>query len=137
MVRPRGHKGENVIHYSDYLKELAKKPQAVRQVAPELTSELGPPFGRLWSLLIDCHGPRDAGRIMAKVIRAVVDHGQHCVAQAVADAIETRRLHIPSLGLFCPPQPMSIEVPEPLRAVQIESTSAESFNRFLSEAVGI
>jgi len=36
------------VRYRHYLPELAKKPQAVHQVAPELVAEL---FSRLWDLL--------------------------------------------------------------------------------------
>lgn len=131
LVRKRGQKGDEVVHYTDYLTELAKKPQAVRQVAPELVAELGHPFGALWLLLVDSHGPRDAGRIMAKVLKAVVDHGQDRVAKAVAEAIVARRLHIPNLGLFCPPKPVTIVVPESLRSIHVEQASAGDFNRFL------
>ena len=137
MIRPRGNKGERVVHYTDYLTELAKKPQAVRQIAPELTAELGQPFGELWSLLVDSHGGRDAGRIMAKVIRAVVDHGQKRVATALTNAIEAKRLHIPELGLFCQPKPQKITVPKSLRDIKIETTSAGSFNRLLFQAAGL
>jgi hypothetical protein len=37
-------KGGQKIRYRHYLSELARKPQAVRQVAPELIDELGPPY---------------------------------------------------------------------------------------------
>ena len=138
LVRPRGRKGDQVIYYTDYLAELAKKPQAVRQVAPELTAELGPPFGRLWSLLVDSHGAREAGRTMAKVLRAVVDHGQESVGKALAQAIKSRRLHLPELGLFCSAERVvSTTVPESLRSIQVEKVDASSFNRFLYQAAGL
>lgn len=39
--------GTRNVQFRHYLPELAKKPQAVRQVAPELIAELGSPFDRL------------------------------------------------------------------------------------------
>jgi hypothetical protein len=40
-VVPRQRRGGKQIRYRHYLPELAKKPQAMRQVAPELVAELG------------------------------------------------------------------------------------------------
>ena len=37
-------RGSRTVKYKHYLDELAKKPQAVRQVAPELMAELGAPY---------------------------------------------------------------------------------------------
>ena len=37
-------RGGRAVQYRHYLDELAKKPQAVRQVAPELMAELGEPY---------------------------------------------------------------------------------------------
>ena len=74
---------------------------------------------------------------MAKVIRAVVDHGQKRVATALTNAIEAKRLHIPELGLFCQPKPQKITVPKSLRDIKIETTSAGSFNRLLFQAAGL
>ena len=42
--------GDRRVSYRHYLGELSRKPQAVRQVAPELLAELGEPYGRLWTL---------------------------------------------------------------------------------------
>ena len=47
-MQPRGGRA---VQYRHYLDELAKKPQALRQVAPELMAELGAPYVRLWELL--------------------------------------------------------------------------------------
>jgi hypothetical protein len=50
QVVARERPGGKQVQYRHYLPELAKKPQAVRQVAPELLEELGEPFRQLWSL---------------------------------------------------------------------------------------
>ncbi|MCA1729864.1 MAG: IS21 family transposase [Actinobacteria bacterium] len=44
-IYPRERKGTQKIRYRHYLTELTHKPQAVRQVAPELLQELGEPYG--------------------------------------------------------------------------------------------
>jgi transposase len=47
-VCERARKGDKQIRNRHYLPELARKPQAVRQVAPELIRELGKPYDQLW-----------------------------------------------------------------------------------------
>ena len=59
-----------------YLPELAHKPQAVRQVAPELLAELGEPWSSLWQLLDTTHGRLEAARILAKLLGALEEHGE-------------------------------------------------------------
>ena len=44
-IYAKERKGTQKIRYRHYLTELARKPQAVRQVAPELIRELGEPSG--------------------------------------------------------------------------------------------
>jgi hypothetical protein len=76
--------GESVLHPRVgfgrrrvvYLPELARKPQAVRQVAPELLAELGEPWNSLWQLLAATHGELDAARILAKLLGALEEHGE-------------------------------------------------------------
>ena len=125
---------EKQIQYTDYLSELSRKPQAVRQVAPELLKELGEPFGDLWKLLEDSHGGKEAGRIFAKVLSAVVKHGEQEVGEALGEALHAGQTHLLALGdLIRRPLPKEIEVPESLRAYVVESTSASDFNFLLGE----
>ena len=44
IVHPRKRFGQRSIDYRHYLPELARKPQAVRQVLPDLLRDLGAPF---------------------------------------------------------------------------------------------
>ena len=44
IVHPRKRFGQRSIDYRHYLAELARKPQAVRQVLPDLRQDLGDPF---------------------------------------------------------------------------------------------
>jgi len=80
-------KGGRSIQYRHYLPELARKPQAVRQAAPELLTELGEPYGRLWTLLEATHGQMKAARCLSSVLGAINDHGEALVSQALMDAL--------------------------------------------------
>ena len=72
---PRKRFGERAIDYRHYLAELARKPQAVRQVLPDLLRDLGAPFPAIWDQLHAAHGPRDAARLFAKVLGQLDTHG--------------------------------------------------------------
>src|SRR5215207_4971160 len=52
---PRKRFGERSIDYRHYLSELARKPQAVRQVLPELLRDLDEPFPAIWDQLQGAH----------------------------------------------------------------------------------
>jgi transposase len=135
VVRDRVHSGEKAVSYRDYLPELRKKPQAVRQVSSELLSQLGEPFDELWQLLHDTHGGKEAGRVFAKVLGAVVEHGEQRVAQALRRALDGGRAHLLELGaLYQQLSPTEIEVPESLRQYVIESVSASEFDALLCES---
>ena len=47
VTHERQRFGHRPVRYRHYLAELARKPQAVRQVAGELLAELGEPYGQL------------------------------------------------------------------------------------------
>lgn len=51
VIYPKKAPGEKAIRYIHYLRESAKKPQAGRQLSPELMEELGKPFQHFWNLL--------------------------------------------------------------------------------------
>lgn len=124
--------GGKAVRYRHYLPELARKPQALRQVAPELLAELGEPYGRLWRLLVDRHGPADAARVFARILEAVGAHGEAAVAQAVATALETGTLRTLPVAVRAPAE--TIEVPAPLRGIVVETTPATAFDALLAEA---
>jgi transposase len=83
VLRERVLRGEKQISYLHYLPQLARRPQAVRQVAPELVSELGAPWQRLWQLLVVAHDERRAGKIMAGLLEAVVKNDPETVSVAL------------------------------------------------------
>ena len=101
-LHPRQRFGGQRIRYRHYLPELARKPQAVRQVAAELLAELGEPFGAFWRLLVDAHGPREAARSFARVLGAIVAHGEAPVAHALAQALAADRTDLLALGALRP-----------------------------------
>ena len=84
---PRERKGTNKVRYRHYLSELSRKPQAVRQVAPELVRELGEPYGKLWEMLTERYGEKEASSILSRILGAVLDHGECPVGDALASAL--------------------------------------------------
>ena len=135
-VRPRVAAKQQHIQYTDYLCELSRKPQAVRQVAPELLEELSAPFGQLWQLLTDSYGGREAGRIFAKLLRAVVEHGEEQVGVALRKVLDGGKGHLLELGtLLRQPLPKEVEVPAALRHYVVEAPRAADFDHLLHQEV--
>lgn len=127
--RPRVGFGDKLIRYTDYLSELRRKPQAVRQVAVELLEELGEPFDDVWRLLVDRHGPRDAARRFAQVLGAVDDFDREAVALVLYDALTNdslEHLPLPTRGATT-----EVNVPEGLRHICVESARASDFDVLL------
>jgi len=138
-LRPRQLPGGKRIEYRDYLRELSRKPQAVRQVAPELVAELGEPYRRLWMLLEQAHGGRHAGRILAGVLGAIHDHGEATVTVALKEALAAGTFaadgaeNLLALTRQLPPRPVLADtgVPQALRAVQVEAGCAADYDLLL------
>jgi transposase len=131
-VKPRQHFGQRAIAYRDYIPELARKPQAVRQVAPELLAELGEPFGRLWELLVQAHGPQEAARVLARIIGAMHEHGEEPVRQAMITAMQVGRTDLLSLAALLTPRRIEcVPVPEALAHHEIEVARAADYDIIL------
>ena len=120
-------RGARAVQYRHYLDELAKKPQAVRQVAPELMAELGDPYVRLWKLLCARYSELDAARVVAKLVGAIVEHGEQVLAEALSDVLAAS----PQAPRGPDRPPAAVPVPEALRAYQVESTPASSYDALL------
>jgi len=87
QVYSRLKKGEKSIVYKHYLKDLARKPQALRQVAPEVIKELGEPFNTLWTHWMKNSSPLKAARALSQIIQAIVNHGEETVKILVEEAL--------------------------------------------------
>jgi transposase len=136
VVHPRQRFGGRRVCYRHYLPELARKPQAVRQVAPELVAELGEPYGRLWSLLATTHGELEGARVLARVLGAVVDHGESAVARAAETALDAGVPDLRALVALRPaePPPPRVHVPERLAAFTVEAARARDYDALLLAA---
>ena len=144
---PLQPKGGRSIRYRHYLPELARKPQAVRQVAPELLAELGEPYKRLWGLLEASHGQMKAARLLAGVLGAINDHGESLVNQAVLDTLakvgEQRAIEegdvLMAMAERLPPRPVleMRHVPPALRIHEIRSGCAADYDQLLVVGGGL
>jgi transposase len=125
---------KRVVRYRHYLSELAKKPQAVRQVASELLAELGSPFDRLWELLVERYSEKEAARLLSRLLGVMVDHGETTVAELIHEALE--RGDVDRL-VWHPAQarPAAIAVPAALAAIEVESASAQGYDELLGAEV--
>jgi transposase len=140
QTRARQMPGGKQIVYRDYLRELSRKPQAVRQVAPELTLELGEPYQRLWAMLEQTHGGKPAARILAGVLGAMDDHGETAVTAALCEAMAGGAFSADGggnlLGLtrHLPARPMLSDtlVPASLLAVKVEAGCAADYDLLLA-----
>ncbi|MBT9161079.1 MAG: hypothetical protein DDT26_02378 [Dehalococcoidia bacterium] len=131
-VVPRQRRGGRRIQYRHYLSELAKKPQAVRQVAPELVAELGEPYGKLWSLLAGSYGHKEGARVLARVLGAVVDYGSAAVSVALEAALQAGRCDLLALGGHLQQATLQVEVPLALQGYQIEAGSPADYDVLLA-----
>lgn len=129
---PRVRPGQRRVRYAHYFEELSRKPQAVRQVAPELLEELGPAYRRLWQMLEAQHGAVETARLFAKLLSVVVAEGREQVANALEAALQAGRFDL--LRLTERGAPTEIAVPEALRSHQVERARAADFDVLLLEA---
>ena len=132
-VEQKVPRGGRRIRYRHYLKELARKPQAVRQVAPKLLEELGFPYQRLWELISKRYGELDAARVVAKLLGAMGEAGEEEVKRTLEDLLRSGRQE--RLAVSEIPSPLTA-IPASLAAYQIESGRAADYDRLLEEASG-
>jgi transposase len=134
VTRRRGRFGERVIDYRDYIRELARKPQAVRQVAAKLVDDLGEPFATAWRTLVDAHGPKQASRVFAKVLGHVEARGARDVAARLTIALQHDEPLLLALAPRLPASPTLAEdlVPAHLRDVDVERAAAADYDRLLA-----
>lgn len=123
---------ERNIKYMDYQEELSRKPQALRQVAPELLTELPEVYGKMWNLLAESHGELEAARILSKLLGAMEKHGHREVEAALEQAIGAEQKHLLGLARFLrEPKPERVEVPEKLAHIEVEQAKASDYDHLL------
>jgi transposase len=137
IAHPRKRFGQRSIDYCHYLPELARKPQAVRQVLPELLRDLGAPFPAVWDHFHAAHAPRDAARLFAKVLGQLDTHGFTVVVPALEGALRrgTPLLLALTPGAAVPAQLEADVVPTALRDLDVASGCAADYDAWLAEAV--
>lgn len=133
VIHPRKPVGGKSIDYRHYLPELARKPQAVRQVAAELIRDLGAPYDELWRMLVDERGPKQAAHVFAHVLRAVIELGERVVAERIRRALDIGEPVLLSLGPAVPTPPSIADeaVPPALRDVEIAAGRAADYDHLL------
>jgi Mu transposase, C-terminal domain len=135
-IYSKERKGGKKIRYRHYLSELSHKPQAVRQVAPELIRELGEPYDKLWEMLTERYGAKEASRVLARILGALVDHGEEPVAEALEAALSGGRCDLLSLAKHLHDREdreasAAVEVPEALSGYRVESANAADYDFLL------
>jgi transposase len=132
VVHPRLRFGQRSIFYRHYLRELSRKPQALRQVADDLLRELGEPFASAWRSLVDEQGPRQAARAFAQVLRGLELHGEKVAAQRVAAALARGEpIHLALVQPACEVTVPEESLPRSLQGVEVHSTAAADFDALL------
>ncbi len=125
VVVPRQRKGGRSIQYLHYLPELAKKPQALRQVAPELLAELDEPWATLWRQLVAAHDEARAAKVMAALLGAAVMHGLDPLSASLSAVLAAP---VPSL----PAPPLArIAVPDRLAGYAVNAARAVDYDPIL------
>lgn len=132
IPHPRKRFGQRSIDYRHYLSELARKPQAVRQVLPDLLRDLGSPFPAVWERLHASHDPREAARLLAKILGELETRG----AAEVIPLLEAALASGTPL-LLARPAPATgvagVDVPMPLRHLEIGRGCAADYDTWLTE----
>jgi transposase len=127
FTAPKVARGRRQISYRHYLPELAKKPQALRQVAPELLEELGEPYRQIWELLEVRYGQLQAARVLAKLLGAIGDGNEEVLSRALEQILESASTSPSATAL----PPMTVKVPDALSGYTVESVDASTYDELL------
>lgn len=132
---PRMRFGQRSIDYRHYLPMLAQKPQAVRQVLPELLRDLGAPFPAVWDHLHGLHGPRDAARLFAKILGHLETRGAAEIVPALDTALAIGTPLLLALAPATRPPNLPREaIPIALRDVEVGGGCAADYDTWLGGA---
>jgi transposase len=122
----RARQGKRHVKYRHYLSELSRKPQALRQVAPELLDELEEPYRRLWDALCEVHGQLEAARVLGKILAAATTCGEEKVARWLNQALRSRAFATEPI-----PPAQCVEVPAALSCYTISAGRAADYDVLL------
>jgi hypothetical protein len=136
VTHARGRFGTKAIDYRHYLRELARKPQAVRQVAAPLVRDLGAPFDTVWARLVDAHGPAEAARHFARVLGALPTLGHTTVVARLTAALATNTPFGLALAVPPPPAPTLADevLPPSVQGVTVLAARAADYDTLLGAA---
>jgi len=126
----RARRGNRRVKYRHYLRELSRKPQALRQVAPELLDELAPPYRELWDALSVVHGELEAARVLGKILAATKPGEEARVAQWLDRALNGCAFNAVETS-----PPRRVEIPAALAAYTVPAGHAADYDVLLGEAV--
>jgi transposase len=132
IPHPRKRFGQRSIDYRHYLPELARKPQAVRQVLPDLLRDLGAPFPAVWEHLHAAHGPREAARLFAKILGELETRGAADVVPILEAALATGTPLVIARAA-APATTPHVDVPASLRELDVPSGCAADYDAWLTE----
>jgi hypothetical protein len=106
----------------------------LRQGAPELLPELGEPSQTLWHLLAQTHGEREAARVVATLVAAIVAHGEGRVTPALTQVRQHERadLQVVRERLEAVPLPTRSAVPARLAGYEVEAGKASDYDFLLA-----
>jgi transposase len=120
-------RGERLVQYRHYRRELGRKPQAVRQVAPALVAQLGEPYGELWERLVGRYGEPEAARVLSRLVGITETGGEEALKGALEAILRT-------LGRVGSEAGKVVDVPASLRSFSVEGGSLGAFDALLQEA---
>ena len=104
-----------------------------------MVRELGEPYGRLWEMLDERYGEKEASRVLSRILGALVDHGEGPVTEALDAALSRGRLDLLSLAEHLDDRRErvgSVTVPEALSSYTVQGANAQDYDRLLGGTGG-
>jgi len=130
ITHPRLVFGKSV-NYRHFLRELSKKPNAIRQVAPELLRQLGAPFDAFWNRLVTLHGIHRTSRLFADMLALIESDGEQTVRSRIERAMESGGS--PDV-MRCSLLREDLIISKDLRGIRVEPSSVREFDSLLEAA---